>query len=314
MSRIDSLHGMVAFVATVETGSFAAAGRKLGLSASAIGKAVGRLEARLSVKLLQRTTRSIALTGEGETLYIQSSRVLDGLREAEATISRGHSTPSGRLKVSVPTGIGRRLIVPALPRFLEMYPDIEMELWLDDRNVEIVEQGYDLVLRMGQLEDSSLIARRVGPHRFITCGAPDYLASRGIPDSPTNLADHACVRFRFPSTGRLEQWAFKTYDALALGKGLVLNDSEALAAAARAGLGIIQAPWYLVEDDVSSGRLHEVLASYATNRGDMWFVWPSSRHELPRLRVFVDFFTSMLSADQPRTGPKRKEQRRKTNG
>lgn len=286
---------MVAFVATVETGSFAAAGRKLGLSASAIGKAVSRLETRLSVKLLQRTTRSIALTGEGETLYAQSSRVLDGLREAEATISRGHSTPSGRLKVSVPTVIGRRLIVPALPRFLEMYPEVELELWLDDRNVEIVEQGYDLVLRMGYLEDSSLIARKIGPHLFVTCGAASYLATRGVPKTPADLPDHSCIRFRFPSTGRLEQWAFKWDGTLALGNGLILNDSEALAAAARAGMGIIQAPMYLVKDDVSCGMLQEVLADFATNRGDMWFVWPASRCEVPRIRVFVDFFTDVLS-------------------
>jgi DNA-binding transcriptional LysR family regulator len=294
MSSLDSMHGMVAFVATVETGSFAAAGRRLGLSASAAGKAVSRLEARLAVKLLQRTTRSIALTGEGEMLYALSSKVLDDFREAEVAISCARTNPRGRLKVSLPTVIGRRLIVPALPLFFEKYPEVELDLWLDDRHVDIVNEGYDLVLRMGELENSRMVARKIGPHRFVTCGAPTYLVKHGIPNTPAELAEHRCVRFRFPSTGRLEQWAFAVDGPVVLGEGLAFNDNEALAAAARAGLGIIQTPTYLVADDVSSGKLQVVLADYTKDRGNMWLVWPSSRSEVPRVRVFAEFVTGVL--------------------
>lgn len=297
ITSLDSFPGLVAFVATVEAGSFAAAGRKLGLSASAVGKSVARLESRLSVKLLQRTTRSIALTGEGEMLHAQSSRILEELRDLEAAISRGRTTPRGRLKVSVPTVVGRRKIVPALPGFLEQYPDVELDIWLDDQKVDIIEEGYDLVLRLGDLESSGLSARNIGPHSFLTCGAPAYFAKHGVPRTPHELAMHQCIRYRYPSTGRLEEWAFKgTNPSHKPGRGLPLNDGEALATAARAGLGVIQAPKYLVADDIAEGRLQVVLDEYTCNRGSLWLVWPYARAQVPRVRVFADFLADLLGS------------------
>ncbi len=294
ISSLDSLHGTAAFVATVESGSFAAAGRKLGLSASAIGKAVSRLEGRLGVKLLQRTTRSLALTAEGETLYVQAARVLEGLREAEATISRAQTIPQGRLKISMPTVIGRRLVVPALPRFIAAYPQVELNLWLDDRKIDLVEEGYDLVLRMGPLEDSRLAARTIGPHRFVTCASPGYLAARGIPRTPAELVDHACIHFRFPTTGRVEQWMFAGGTAISPGKGMTLNDNEALVAAAVAGLGVIQVPDYATVDAIAAGTLQVILPGLTQPRGDISLVWQPSRAMVPRTRAFADFMIELL--------------------
>jgi DNA-binding transcriptional LysR family regulator len=289
------MQGIAAFAGTVKAGSFAAAGRMLGLSASAVGKAVGRLEARLSVKLLQRTTRSIALTGDGEILYARSCKILDDVRDAEAAISRARTIPKGRLKVSLPTVVGRRFILPALPSFLKKYPEVDLDLWFDDRKVEVVEEGYDLVLRMGDLEESRLIARKIGPHRFVTCAAPAYLAANGVPKTPAELADHRCIRFRFPTTGRAEQWAFKGERVISMRKrGMTFNDNEAVAVAACAGMGIIQQPTYLVFNEISSGKLQVILGDYTKDRGDIWLVWPSSSSKVPRVRVFAEFVTSAL--------------------
>jgi DNA-binding transcriptional LysR family regulator len=296
ITHLESLSGLVAFVAAVEAEGFAAAGRKLGVSASAVGKAVGRLEARLGVKLLQRTTRSIALTAEGELLYTRSARILDDMREAEDAINQTRAAPRGRLKVSVPAVIGRRVIIPALPRFLDEYPEVELDLWLDDRKVDIVEEGYDLALRMGALDDSSLIARKLAPHRFVTCGAPGYFATHGAPATPDDLVHHRCIRYRFPTTGRLERWAFKGATGTApVGAGLVFNDGEALAAAARAGLGIAQLPAYQVLEDLAANRLQGVLADHTENRGDICLMWPPTRAEAPRVRVFADFIIRLLA-------------------
>jgi DNA-binding transcriptional LysR family regulator len=296
ITHLDSVRGLVAFVAAVEAEGFAAAGRKLGVSASAVGKAVGRLEARLGLKLLQRTTRSIALTAEGELLYTRSARILDDMREAEDAINHTRAAPRGRLKVSVPAVIGRRVIIPALPRFLDEYPEVELDLWLDDRKVDIVEEGYDLAIRLGALDDSSLIARKLAPHRFVTCGAPGYFATHGAPATPDDLVHHRCIRYRFPTTGRLEQWAFKGATGTApVGAGLVFNDGEALAAAARAGLGIAQLPAYQVLEDLAANRLQGVLADHTESRGDICLMWPPARAEAPRVRVFADFIIRLLA-------------------
>lgn len=294
-TSIDSLTGLLAFVTTVEAGGFAAASRKLGISASAVGKAVARLEARSGVSLLQRTTRSIAMTGEGELLYERSSQILRDIHEAENLISNTRATPSGRLKISLPTVMGRLILVPALPQFLEQYPEIELDLWIDDRKVDVVGEGYDVVVRLGELDDSGLVARKVGPHRFITCASPSYIEKYGTPETPSDLVEHRCVRYRFPSTGLIEQWMFKgKAKPPALGTGLVFNDGEALAVAAEAGFGIVQAPSYLVTEQVASGALVPLLENVAANRGHIWIIWPPERTNVPRVRHFVDFVRNTL--------------------
>jgi DNA-binding transcriptional LysR family regulator len=286
----------VAFSVAVETGSFAAAGRKLGLSASAVGKAVERLEARLGVRLLNRTTRSLALTGEGEVLYWYVARILKDLQDAEQELYLVRKTPRGRLKVSVPTVLGRKIVMPALRDFQTSFPDVTTDISLDDVKVDLIEGGYDLVLRLGDLEDSTLRARRIGPHTFITCASPDYLARHGTPKTPSDLIDHCCIHYRFPTTGRPETWAFKgPQPAQPIKPTIILNDGEALASAALGGLGIIQAPSYLVEDDVAAGRLQPILADYTDERGSVWLVWPPMSAQAPKVRAFIDFITERIA-------------------
>jgi DNA-binding transcriptional LysR family regulator len=293
---IESLSGLVAFSTTVETGSFAAAGRKLGLSASAVGKAVERLEARLGLRLLNRTTRSLALTGEGDVLYGYVARVLKELQDAEQELHQLHQAPRGRLKVSVPTVMGRKIVMPALREFQARFPEVITDISLDDVKVDIIEGGYDVVLRLGALDDSTLRSRRIGPHTFITCASPDYLSRHGVPQSPADLHDHCCIHYRFPTTGRTEVWAFRDSDqSKPLKPRIVLNDGEALASAALGGLGIIQAPSYLVHEDVAAGRLQAILTMYATDRGSVSLVWPPLSARAPKVRVFIDFIAERLS-------------------
>lgn len=294
---IESFSGMVAFAATVESGSFAAAGRKLGLSASAAGKAVERLELKLGVRLLHRSTRSLGPTGEGEVLYRYVTKILKDLQEAERELQLLQNTPRGRLKISVPTVMGRRIVLPALSDFHSRFPEVVVDINLDDLIVDVIEDGYDVVLRLGELEDSGLQARSIGPHSFTTCASPAYLARHGMPRTPADLSGHHCIHYRFPTTGRPETWAFKGVQPGALPKPSgVLNDGEALACAAISGLGIVQAPSYLVKEDVAAGRLQPVLEDYTENRGSVSLLWPPRSAEIARVRVFIDFFAERIAA------------------
>ncbi|QKH39819.1 LysR family transcriptional regulator [Achromobacter pestifer] len=294
---IESFSGLVAFAATVESGSFAAAGRKLGLSASAAGKAVERLEIRLGVRLLHRTTRSLGPTGEGEVLYRYVARILKDLQDAERELHLLQNAPRGRLKISVPTVMGRRVVVPALNDFHARYPEILVDINLDDLIVDVIEDGYDLVLRLGELEDSGLQARSIGLHAFTTCASPAYLAQHGMPRTPADLSEHRCIHYRFPTTGRPEIWAFKGEQAdKPLKPSGILNDGEALASAAIGGLGIVQVPSYLVKEDIAAGRLQPVLEDYTENRGSVSLLWPPRSAEVARVRVFIDFFAERIAA------------------
>jgi DNA-binding transcriptional LysR family regulator len=265
------------------------------LSASAVGKAVERLEARLGLRLLNRTTRSLALTSEGEVLYRYVVRILKDLQDAEQELYLVQNTPRGRLKISVPTVMGRKIVMPALHDFQTCFPDVTTDIRLDDVKVDIIEGGYDLVLRLGELEDSTLRARRIGPHTFITCASPEYLAQHGTPETPSDLSDHCCIHYRFPTTGRAEVWAFKGAPlAKPIKPAIILNDGEALGSAALGGLGIIQAPSYLVKEDVAAGRLQPVLADYTDERGSVWLVWPPRSAQLPKVRAFIDFIAERV--------------------
>lgn len=293
---IESLSGLAAFSVTVESGSFTAAGRKLGLSASAVGKAVERLEQRLGLRLLNRTTRSLALTGEGDILYRYVARILEDLAEAEQELHLVNTTLRGRLKISVPTVIGRRIVLPALYDFQASFPDVTIDISLDDVKVDIIDGGYDLALRLGELEDSTLRARRIGPHTFTTCAAPGYLESRGIPQTPSDLVGHCCIHYRFPTTGRPEIWSFSgERPPKPIEPGIILNDGEGLASAALGGLGVIQAPSYLVSEDIASGRLLPILNDFSEVRGSIWLVWPAMRAQVPRVRAFIDFIAERIA-------------------
>jgi DNA-binding transcriptional LysR family regulator len=293
--HLESLSGLSAFVATVEAGGFAAAGRRLGMSASAIGKAVGRMEDRLGIRLLIRTTRRVSMTFEGEQLYARATRLLDDLRDMEGELAAQRGAPKGRVRISLPATLGRMVIVPRLGAFAQAFRDIELDIGLDDRKVDLIEGGYDLAIRTGHLEDSALLARSLGPHRFILCASPAYLAAQGTPQVVVDLARHTCIRFRYPSTGLLEKWSFDgaEFDK-ELGQGPTLNDGEAVAVAAISGLGVAQLPDYAAAAALADGRLMQLMPAARCIRGEMWLVRPTARAEVPRVIAASAFLQQCL--------------------
>jgi DNA-binding transcriptional LysR family regulator len=292
---MDNLNGIVAFVRAAETLSFVAAGRKLGISASAVGKAIAKLEGSLGVRLFNRTTRRITLTDEGRHFHERCHRILEELRDAEAMLSEAAQTPRGRLRVSLPV-IGYRFLLPVLPAFSARYPDIELDFDFNDRLVDVVEGGFDAVIRSGALSDSSLMSRRLGPFRFVLCASPGYAARAGLPRTLRELAAHGCVRYRFPTTGKLYPWALAPdgTEPPNLPTAMTCNNMEALRGAVIAGIGIGLMPDFLARDALASGALVTVLDEHALAPGQFSILWPSNRQLSPKLRVFVDFMCAHL--------------------
>ncbi|CAO3430525.1 LysR family transcriptional regulator [Azospirillum endophyticum] len=293
---MESLNGIIAFVQAAEHLSFVAAGRKLGVSASAVGKSIAKLEESAGTRLFHRTTRRVSLTEEGAAFYERCRRILDDLRDAETMLSNRTRTPRGRLRVGVPT-IGYHFLLPVIPEFRRRYPDIELDIDFNDRLVDVVEEGLDAVIRSGPLTDSSLMSRRLGPFRFVLCASPSYLERKGIPQRPRDLEEHDCLRFRFPTTGKLQAWQLGDadgVDAFRRPSPLTCNNMEALRGAAIAGLGIAYMPDFLARDDVDAGLLHTVLDAHLVDQGQFSILWPSNRLVSPRLRAFIDHMVETL--------------------
>ncbi|QTD89703.1 LysR family transcriptional regulator [Burkholderia anthina] len=292
---MENLNGIAAFVRTAEALSFVAAGRALGISASAVGKTIARLEQSLGVRLFNRTTRRVTLTDEGRHFYERCQRILEDFRDAEATVTASAQRPRGKLRVSLPV-IGYRFLLPVLPEFRQRYSDVELDLDFNDRMVDVVEGGFDAVIRSGPLSDSSLMSRRLGPFAFVLCATPAYLAQAGTPHAPRDLDTHDCVRYCFPTTGKLQDWALATDDGtpLKLRTAMTCNNMEALRGAVMSGLGIGYMPDFLARDALDSGALVTVLDAYRIAPGQFSIVWPSSRQLSPKLRVFVDFVCERL--------------------
>jgi DNA-binding transcriptional LysR family regulator len=293
---MESLSGIVAFVRTAETLSFVAAARVLGISASAVGKSVAKLERTMGVRLLHRTTRRVALTEEGALFHERCRRILDDLRDAEAMLLQSAETPRGRLRISLPT-VGYRFLLPSLPAFSQRYPDIELDLDFNDRMVDVIEEGFDAVIRGGDLADSSLMSRRLGSFRFVVCAAPIYLERHGVPRTPEELKAHLCLRFRYPSSGKIQEWIL-TGGVPNLRTAMVCNNMEALREAAIRGLGIGFMPDFLARDAMAAGSLVTLLGEQPM--GQFSVLWPSSRHLSQKLRVFVDFLSASLFKDATR--------------
>ncbi|APR77495.1 Transcriptional regulator, LysR family protein [Minicystis rosea] len=289
---VDSLSGLAAFVRAAETRSFVAAGRLLGVSSSAVGKSVARLEERLGVRLFHRSTRSIRLTPEGELFFERCQRILADLGDAEAELSHAREAPRGKLRIGVPA-IGNRLLGPVLPEFRRRYPEVELDIDYDDHLVDVIEEGLDAVVRSGDLVDSRLSARRLGTFRFLVVGSPDYLRERGTPRRLDDLARHACLLYRFPTTGKIQPWALHG-DVPSLPVALSGNSLEALLGLAARGLGLVYAPDFAVRDELQRGALVSVLDPFTTSTGTFHVLWPAHRLLAPKLRVLVDFLGEHL--------------------
>ncbi|MGO4261409.1 LysR family transcriptional regulator [Lysobacter sp. TAB13] len=298
---MDKLGSLLAFVRTAQLRSFVAAGRQIGISSSAVGKSVAKLEQQLGVRLLQRNTRNVRLTEEGRQFYERCKPLLDELEEAEAMLTHSMQAPRGRLRVSLPTN-GYKFLVPVLGEFRRRYPEVELDLDFNDQMVDVIEGGFDAVIRSGDMPDSRLRARRLGPFCFMLCASPDYLARRGEPRAPADLEAHECIHFRFANSGKLQEWSLRLEpgeNPPHLPAALVCNNSEAAVQAAVHGLGIVYSVDFLVRDHLASDRLRRVLPGFETQRGQFWALWPAHKHVSPKLRVFLDFVDEHLFVNKP---------------
>jgi len=296
---MDRLGPLNAFVQAAENRSFTAAGRELGISASAVGKAVSRLEERLGVRLFHRSTRSIALTPEGELFLKRCQTIFEEIEAAEIELAQSTAAPRGRLRVSLPL-IGM-LLMPSISAFAETYPEIELDLDFTDRLVDVIEEGFDAVVRTGRLSDSLLKVRTLGTYSYVIVGAPAYFARRGVPETPEDLLNHACLYHRWAGTGKLERWELSRDGAeLAIEPpaSTVASTMEPLIDLCGRGLGLLYAPAFTVRRQIESGALRSVLDPYLRSVGAVQILWPPSRHQAPKVKAFVDFMARHLLTDR----------------
>jgi DNA-binding transcriptional LysR family regulator len=287
---VDKLNGITVFVQVAETRSFVATGRLLGVSASAVGKSIARMEQKLGTRLFHRNTRSINLTAEGAMFLERCRRILNELEAAEQELFMNTESPKGRLRVSMPQ-VGNVMFVQ-LARFMARYPDIQLELEFTDRLVDVIEEGFDAVIRTGVLNDSRLMARRLGDFPFHVIGSPDYLRRFGVPQTAEQLAGHQCLHYKMAFSGKLERWPFREPaegGEMKIPVSMVANNIEMLIHAALQGQGLCCVPEFAIRQYLKDGQLQSILADQLERTLQMQVVWPSSRFLTPKLRAFIDF-------------------------
>ncbi|HCN62216.1 MAG TPA: LysR family transcriptional regulator [Pseudomonas sp.] len=293
---MDSLNGFVVFVQVAETRSFVAAGRLLGVSASAVGKSVARLEEKLGVRLFHRSTRSVTLTAEGALFLERSRRILAEIEAAQQELSQASAAPRGRLRVSLP--MVSSLVLPVLGEFMRAFPEIELDLDFTDRRVDVIEEGFDAVVRIGNPVDSRLSARRLGSFAMQVVASPHYLALRGTPQVPADLLQHTCMHYRWPNSGKLETWALRQAPSepeLQLPTSMICNNIETRVCFALQGLGVTYLPEFAIREPLADGRLQLILEDYVEHRGVFYVLWPASKHPSPKVRALVDFLCTRIA-------------------
>jgi DNA-binding transcriptional LysR family regulator len=283
---IDRMKDINAFVHVAEAKSFTTAAEQVGLSRSAVGKSIARLEDRLGVRLLQRTTRSVSLTGEGAVFHERCVRILADLDEAEMSMLSHSQAPRGRLHV-----------LPILSQFMNKWPELSVNVAFNDRYVDLIDEGADLAIRLGGSDDGRLMTRLLARHRLVTCATPAYLESRGVPQTIEQLAGHSCLAFIHG--GRPVEWRFSVNEqvrSVAINGRFSATNAEALRDATLAGYGIARLATFLISDDLRAGRLVPVLDEFSLDGPSVRAVYPSSRHLSPKVRSFID---ELLSAWRP---------------
>ena len=291
-ATIDRLHGVLVFLKVVETRNFSDAARSLGVSTSAVSAAVLRLEQKLAVRLLNRTTRRVAATSEGVEFYRRCKQIIADLEQAEISVGRAGSLPSGQLCIGMPSALGRTWVVPRLPDFVRAYPSVSLEIVIGDFFDASSREGLDAAIQVGEIPSSRMMVRKLAPVNYVVCGAPKYLLERGNPLNPNDLKDHVCLSYRRPRNGQIRQWRFgrgKSIQSLTPSNNIILNSGEALISAASCGLGLIQVAEYYAQPQIESGRLVELMKDHTTHAYDISIVFQQRKRIAPRLRAFVDF-------------------------
>jgi len=295
---MDRLQSMEIFRWVVELGSFSRAADRLDLSNATVTAHIAGLENRLGIKLLNRTTRRLALTDDGAAYLDHVRRVLADVEETETMLTAGRTTPRGILRVDLPTAIGRQFVMPALPRFAAQYPDLRVLAILEDRRIDLLEEGVDAAVRIGPLADSSLVARRVYEANWVTCASPDYLALHGTPQTPDDLARHQCLGLYSVTRGAVLEWVFeKGGNRVAFSPvgALAVSHGEALLDAAIAGAGIAMAFDVTASRWIASGALAPILQDWQRqDRYPISIVYPQNRHLSAKVRVFADFVAGLF--------------------
>jgi len=285
--------GVTEFVAVAETESFTQAAKRLGISTAQVSRQVSALEARLATRLFHRTTRKVSVTEAGQIYFQHCRQVLDGLDEAERAITNLHSIPRGKLRITAPVIYGEKTIAPLVNDFVLRYPELEVQLNLTNRILDLVAEGYDLAVRMGSLESSSLMARRLASRTQYVCASPQYLASRGTPHSLSELGNHNCLQ------GSQDHWRFQENNkarSLRIKGNLSCGSGWALLDAALKGVGIVQLPDYYVQPHLESGQLVALLAQHQQPEEGIWAVYPQNRHLSPKVRLLLDHLREGLSS------------------
>ena len=297
MNRIASIP---VFVSVAEAGSFTRAAATLGLTKSAVSRRISELEEDLGVKLLQRTTRRLSLTEAGER-YLEHARVaLTEALAAEDAATELQRVPRGRLRINTPMSFGRLHVAPAIPDFLALYPDVDLDVTMEDRVVDLIEGRYDLAIRVGTLPDSSLVARKLAPSRTVLCASPDYIDKHGEPRTPEDLRDHNCLRYAYFSAAN--EWTFVRDDVsetVTVSGRYQVNNSEALREAVIQGSGVSRIPTFIVGPDLAEGRLARLLPEYTMPSQVIYAVWAERRYMPTKVRVFIDYFAQRLGGNEP---------------
>lgn len=304
---MDRLQSMEVFVRVAERGGFSAVAKEIGISPTMVGKHIRALEERLGARLLNRTTRRQGLTEAGAAYLERCSRVLAELEGAEASVADLRRTPRGVLRIGSPVTFGTQCLAPVLARYLADNREVSVELVLNDRPMDLLEEGLETAIRIGRLEDSSLVARRLLPYRSTICASPDYLAREGRPRTPADLARHNCLGFLY--WDRRKRWRLLSASGETRVKAqgnFTANQGQALRMAALAGIGIIMQPEILVADDLAAGRLVRVLPRHAPPERPMHLVWLPERRPSPRLRSFIDLIAERFGDQRAAQPPVRR--------
>ncbi len=294
---MDRLHGILVFLRVVEHGTLSGAARALGVSTAAVSSTISRLEKQLSGRLLIRTTRGLSTTPEGAEFYARCKQITAELAEAEVLVSRAARAVVGRLRVRLPLTLGRMWIVPSLPRFMRDNPGLAIEVVCMDFVSHSIEDGLDVSVQTGELQDSSLAVRQLATTRYTICAAPDYFAANGEPQSPEELRNHTCIAYRRPRTGRVREWRVmngQTVRQMTINSTMVVNRIGMLIEASRAGYGLIQVPECYAQPYLERGELVETLKDYKAGGYTISVVYRQQQRLAPKLRVFMDFLAGLF--------------------
>jgi DNA-binding transcriptional LysR family regulator len=295
--ELNRIGDIAAFVAAVNAGSFTLAAKATGLTRSAVGKSIVRLEAQMGVRLLNRTTRRLSLTDEGALMFERCRAVLDDLEELDALMATRRLRPTGTLKLTAPLSLGQRLVLPVLDNFLGKWPELQANVTFSDRFVDIIEEGFDVAIRIGEpKDDTRIVTRTLGWQHMVTCASPAYLARRGTPVHPPGLAEHDTIFFI--NAEKRKPWRFATPEGEFVFEGpgrLSMDSSEAMRASAISGFGLVNLPRFMFADAISDGRLTTVLDDFAVAPDPIRVMYPSKRQLSPRVRGFVDALAAELS-------------------